>query len=612
LLVILYCLGLLGLALFIVAVTLLCSLFLNVEPNPEMLLCCVGSILALIITGSLAKTAQLSEGGGQKLAESLGGRQVCSATAHPAERQLHNVVEEMALAAGVPVPALYILDKERGINAFAAGYSSNAAVIGVSRGTVDLLTRDELQGVIAHEFSHILNGDMRMNMRLIGILYGLQQISLHGYYAMRFARFLTRGIAYPSLLLALPITLAGLVLTMIGYIGVLCSAVIQAAISRQREYLADASAVQFTRNPDGIVGALKKIGAPNIGSNVNHPRAAEATHLFFGNTCGLFSLGGLLATHPDLTTRIRRIQPRFDGWFPPITDTRPKPQVYVHQSKVANFLKHQPTTESKQSVMERIGELNIANVLTARALLEAIPQNVSISADNPLTAQAVVFALLLDPDEKFREKQFNQIVFAGSDFLRKESQRLYPQVRLLSEQEKISLVQRVSATLREMTAPQYRAFTRVLELLISANPGTNLFEYTIQAMLHRDLDIHFRVTKQLRVRHTTLASVRLPVVSVLSYLARSGHTSQPSSRSAFSAAMRELGLSEAMLLPVENTPVQFDKSLRKLAEASPALKKRFFAACMTCVWHDGEMTPKEAGLIRAIAAMLGIPIPMLA
>ena len=356
----------------------------------------------------------------------------------------------------------------------------------------------------------------------------------------------------------------------------------------------------------------KKIGAPNIGSNVYHPLAAEATHLFFGNTFGLFSLGELLATLPDLTTRIRRIDSRFDGYFPPIVDTRPKPQVYVHKTKAANFLKHPPTTESKQSVLEHIGDLTLTNMLTARALLDALPQDVSVSADDPLTAQAVFFALLLDPDEEVRERQFNQIRLAGSEFLRKETRRLYAQTRSLPEHEKILLAQNVSATLREMTVQQYRKFTRVLDLLISANPGTNLFEYTIKAMLNRDLDIHFGLAKQLCVRHTTLASVRLPVVSVLSYLASSGHTSPQEIRGAFSAAMSELGLSEAMLLPVENTPFQFDKSLCKLAETSPALKKQIFSAFMTCVWYDGKITPKEAGLIRAIAAMLAIPIPMLA
>ena len=611
LLVILYCLGLLGLTPVIVGVMLLFCRFMDVEPNPEIIFSSIGCILVMVITGSLCKTVQLSADGGRGIAESLGGRQVCASTPDLAERQLYNVAEEMALAAGVPVPTLYILDKERSINAFAAGFSPNAAVIGVNRGTVELLTRDELQGVVAHEFSHILNGDMRMNMRLIGILYGLQQVTLNGYYATRFAWFLAQCGMFP-LLLAIPVALIGLALMIIGYIGVLFSAVIQAAISRQREYLADASAVQYTRNPDGIVGTLKKIGAPNIGSNVRHPRAAEASHLFFGNTCGLFSLGTLLATHPDLTTRIRRIDSRFDGWFPPLVDTRPKPKVYVHKSKTANFLKHQPTTGSKQSVTKHIGEVNIANMLTARALLDAIPKDISVSADDPLTAQAVFFALLLDPDEEVQDRQFNQILMAGSDFLMKETRQLSTKIRSMPEHEKISLAQRISATLREMTAPQYRKFSRILDLLIAADPGTNLFEYTIQAMLLRDLDIHFGLAKQLRVRHTTLTSVRVPVVSVLSYLAYSGHTSQSDSRKAFSAAMRELGLSEPMLLPVEITARRFDKSLRTLAEASPALKQQIFSALMTCIRHDGKITPKEAGLIRAIAAMLVIPIPMLA
>ena len=611
-LVILYCLGLAVWTVFIIIVALFCFAVADIEPLPEVILFCVVCILALVISGSLGKMIQLSAGGGRGVAESLGGRQVCAATVKPEERQLYNVVEEMALAAGVPMPTLYVLDRERSINAFAAGYSINTAVIGVNCGTIDLLTRDELQGVIAHEFSHILNGDMRMNMRLIGILYGLQLVTINGYYAMRFPYHVPH-------LLTIPFALFGIVLMGIGYIGTLFSALIQAAISRQREYLADAAAVQFTRNADGIVGALKKIGAPNIGSNVLHPRAIEASHLFFGNTCGFFTLGNLLATHPDLITRIRRIDRYFDGRFPKIKDTRPKPKAYVyptrvdrHKTKAANFLKHRPTTESKQSVMEHIGELNIANLLTAGAMLHAIPKAVSISAGNPLTAQAVLFALLLDPDEEIRSRQVNQISIAGSSFLMEETQRLYPQICSLPEHEKLPLAQHVSATLREMTKGQYRKFLRVLELMSAIDSGTNLFQYTIKAVLHRDLDIHFGLAKQLRVKYTTLAQVRQPVVGVLSYLAQSGSANRQDALDTFLAAQRELGLSETMLQSIENTPFQFDQSLRKLAETCPALKKKIFSALMTCVGHDGKIAPKEAGLIRAIAAMLAIPIPVLA
>ena len=604
LLVCLYTLGLFGLTA-VVAVAVFIAMD---DSDPALPLLCAGGVFVLVLGGSLFKTAQLSAGGGRSVAESLGGRQVSHATTDPAERRLYNVVEEMALAAGVPVPTLYMIDNERSINAFAAGFSPNAAVIGVNRGTVELLTRDELQGVIAHEFSHILNGDMRMNLRLIGILFGLQLLAIIGYYAMRVVRYVpaNRNNKGGGAII-LVIIICGLALMIIGYIGVFFSALIRAAISRQREFLADASAVQFTRNPDGIAGALKKIGCPNVGSNVSSARAAEASHLFFGNVCGLFSFGALFATHPELTTRIKRIDPHFDGRFPDVLVAE-KPMKYADKPHRSNIL---PTIGTKQSVMEHIGELNIANVLAAGALLQAIPKNVTESASNPLSAQAVFFALLLDSDESIRNRQLNQIQFSGSSFLMNESQRLYPQICSLPEEEKIPLVQYVSASLREMTGQQYRKFTKVFDLLIAADNKMNLFEYTLKAMLLRDLDIHFGLAQQLRVRHTSLSSVCPPIVAVLSHLAYSGHDSHQEVLGAFSAAMEELGLSNPILLPNEISVQRFDQSLRTLAETSPAIKKQIFAAFMTCVWYDKKITPQEAGLIRAIAAMLAIPIPVL-
>ena len=604
LLVFLYVLGLLGLAA-IVAIAVVITMD---EADPATLFLCVGCVFVLVIGGSLFKSAQLSFGGGRALAESLGGRQVSRASTHPAERRLYNVVEEMALASGVPVPTLYIMDNERSINAFAAGFSPNAAVIGVNRGTVELLTRDELQGVIAHEFSHILNGDMRMNLRLIGILFGLQLLAIVGYYAIRVVRYVpanrnSKGGGG----IVLAFLVGGIVLMVVGYIGVFFSAIIRAAISRQREYLADASAVQFTRNPDGIAGALKKIGCPNVGSNFAEAHAAEMSHLFFGDVCGLFSLGGLLATHPDLTTRIKRIDSRFDGRFP----QRLEPVNFRDTPTASTNPVTRMTTSSKQSVLERIGELNIANVLTAGALLNDIPQAVATSVNSPLTAQAVFFAMLLNPEVTVRQQQFHQLQKTSSAFLVNETQRLYPQVCSLSEEEKIVLAQQVSASLREMNTAQYQRFSTMLDALIAVNQKMNLFEYTIKAMMLRDLDIYFGRAKQLCVRYTTLASVRQPVVVVVSYLAQAGHTNQNEVQGAFSAAMRELNMSDSIIPDSEATVQRFDQSLRLLAETCPTLKKQIFAALMTCVWYDGKIMPNEAALIRAIAAMLAIPMPVL-
>ncbi|HEX6961492.1 MAG TPA: M48 family metallopeptidase, partial [Lacipirellula sp.] len=272
--------------------------------------------LALITGGSLFKVAQLN-GGGNVVAENLGGRRVFPDTTDLAERRLLNVVEEMALASGVPAPPVFLLSEEAGINAFAAGYSPSDAVVAVTRGTAERLSREELQGVVAHEFSHILNGDMRLNIRLIGVLHGLLLIGLIGRILLRLAsgsrhssrrnRDGNNGAAY--------FALVGLALMILGYLGTLIGNLIKAAVSRQREYLADASAVQFTRNPGGLAGALKRIGAAVVGSRLKAPNAAEASHMFFAQ--GVWEgFTALTATHPPLDDRIRRLQPDWDGTYP--------------------------------------------------------------------------------------------------------------------------------------------------------------------------------------------------------------------------------------------------------------------------------------------------------
>src|ERR1051325_10285133 len=255
--------------------------------------------LAVIVFGSLYQISALS-GGGSVVAESLGGRPVEPGTTDAQERRLLNVVEEMSIASGVPMPKVYVLDEERGINAFAAGHSTSDAVVAVTRGTLQTLNRDELQGVIGHEFSHILNGDMRLNLRLMGIIFGILCLATIGRILLR-----TRGRRNP-------LPLLGLALLAIGGIGVFFGRLIQAAVSRQREFLADASSVQFTRNPAGLSGALQKIGG--VGSQIESDRAADACHMFFGNALGSSFLG-MFATHPPLEERIRAIDPTWDGKF---------------------------------------------------------------------------------------------------------------------------------------------------------------------------------------------------------------------------------------------------------------------------------------------------------
>jgi len=280
--------------------------------------------VALIGLATLFKINQLRQGG-NVVAKSVGGRKVHADTRDFKEQQLLNVVEEMAIASGTPMPEVFILDDETGINAFAAGFSPNDAAVAVTRGTLDTLSRDELQGVIAHEFSHILNGDMRLNIKLAGILFGILILAMSGrvmLHSMRFAAFRGRGSrggrgGGGGIIVAIMLT--ALALLVIGYIGVFFGRLIQAAVSRQREYLADASAVQFTRNPDGITGALRKIGGLAQHSTLGNGKAMNVAHMCFGNIEKRQPLFFSLATHPPLEKRIRAIDPQFDGKFPRVS-----------------------------------------------------------------------------------------------------------------------------------------------------------------------------------------------------------------------------------------------------------------------------------------------------
>ena len=280
--------------------------------DPQLFGWVVVGTLAVVLAGAAYKFLRLARGGSE-VAEELGGRLLAAEPTDADERRLRNVVEEMALAAGVPVPKVYVLDRDSGINAFAAGHSAEDAAIGITRGGMTQLTRDELQGVIGHEFSHLLNGDMRLNIRIMGVLFGIVCLTVIGRVLLYSRGGGSRGRA--------PMVLLGVALLVIGALGVLFGRLIQAALSRQREMLADASAVQFTRNPAGLAGALRKIGS--VGARIDSPHAGEASHMFFENGLGK-PVFGWLATHPSLAERIRAIDPAWDGRFDAV-GTTPEP-----------------------------------------------------------------------------------------------------------------------------------------------------------------------------------------------------------------------------------------------------------------------------------------------
>ena len=501
---------------------------------------------SIILFGSLWKIWQMS-GGGAVVAARLGGRVVDPSTTDPDERKLRNVVEEMAIASGIAVPEIFVLNEEKGINAFAAGFSPNDAAIAVTRGCIQTLNRDELQGVIAHEFSHIFNGDMRLNIRLIGLVHGILVIGLIGAGMMRAGAEGSRVRSSRQGGGTLAIIMLGVIIAVIGYIGVFFGRVIKAAVSRQREFLADASAVDFTRNPDGIAGALKKIGGLSRRSILVSPAAEEASHLFFGNGLDepvLFA--SLLATHPPIAERIRRIDPSFDGKFPRVepagTDYRiPTAGIPTEAAAAAAPLGFQTTTRVDPArVIDQVAAPTIDHLAYGAALLGSLPATLRSAVREPTGAVAAVFALLLDKDEDERNRQIAILRKSAEPAVVEETLRQYPLSAMLFPGLKLPMAELAIAALRGLGPEQYEAFSRNVARLIASDRKVNIFEFALQKLLQRRLAPTFGKVDRQFVRYRALTPLLPDCRTVLSVLARLGSRDAEAARQAFTTAAGRL------------------------------------------------------------------------
>ncbi|MCX6961419.1 MAG: M48 family metallopeptidase [Verrucomicrobia bacterium] len=547
----------------------------------EMLGFTAAGVLVSVVIGSLVKIAELSKGG-KAVADMLGGVPVNPSTADASERRLLNVVEEMSLASGVPVPQVYVLDEEA-INAFAAGYGTADAAVGVTRGCIERLTRDELQGVIGHEFSHILNGDMRLNIRLMGLLNGILFLALLGGVLMRLA--LTsrprssndkNGGSIVAALIA-----GGLVLYIVGWIGVFFGKLIKAAVSRQREFLADASAVQYTRNPGGLAGALSKISSHS--SRLEHPKAQEASHMFFGNGMAEAWLG-LFATHPPIQQRIAEIAPNFDPQE--ASPTLP------------------PVDSAKPSFS---GDAQLA---AATSMLAGLPEFSRPAMREIHSSCALVFALLLSEDASVRQSQLAALEIDAA--LRKEIGEMFDRRSQLSTAQRISLVDLAIPVLRGLSPQQYSVFSRQVRQLIEADGQIHLFEYTLQKLLLRHLDAAFTKARPGRVQHKSLVPLLPDTGILLSAIANADDGESTALDAAFQAGVARLGKSAAAFPLARQSSVNlknFDRALEDLATASLAVKKTILTACSAAVVHDGVVNDTQFELLRAIADTVDCPIP---
>lgn len=569
--------------------------------------------IGIISLGTLYKIIALAQGG-EAVARMLGARPVPAATTDLHERRLLNVVEEIALASGTPVPRVFVLDNENGVNAFAAGFSTRDAVIGVTNGCLAQLSRDELQGVIAHEFSHILNGDMRLNLRLMGLLNGILVIGIIGYWIFRIATGSSRAasIGRKKGGSPIPFILVGLAVMAIGYIGVFFGKLIKSAVSRQREFLADAASVQFTRNPDGLAGALKKIGGFMAGSRIQSPNAEEASHLFFANGLGQ-SFFNLMATHPPLVERIRRIDPSFSGNFTAANgapaedtdDTRAGATGFVQAST------SHPATMPMQphKTLRSVGHPQAENLAYVTTLLNALPDTIKTAARDPVGARALVYGLLISADAPIRNNQFKHLTLKAEADVVERTRALAPGLATLPATARMPLTDMALTALRTLSRAQVETFLENLRALIAADASVSLFEYMLERMVVRRLASQSGRLRRVVVQYYDLNPLLPAATTLLSTLAYYGQPEENQATLAFQSGMARLNTSRRLLQRESCGLAAVDQALTTLNTASPAIKKMILDACIACIAADGRTTVNEAELLRAVADALDCPIP---
>ncbi|MGY0614747.1 M48 family metallopeptidase [Vibrio sp. FJH11] len=548
-------------------------------------------VVVIVSISSLIRLTELSSNGGRGVAESIGGKLISPDTFDAKHRQLLNVVEEMAIASGIPVPPVYVMTEERGINAFAAGMSIDDAVIGVTQGALESFSRDELQGVIAHEFSHILNGDMRLNTRLIGALFGITCIAHFGHLVLNNSRHRTRGLTrsnsdsskgYAVILL---IAIACLVL---GWLGTLFGSMIKAAISRQREFLADASAVQFTRNDQGIAGALKKIGRHFHGSTLDTAACDDMSHMMFGQS-KLSGFSGWFATHPPLDERIRRIEPNWDGSYAEQTENS---RSFFGSEQVSGFAESASLTTNESDTMPT----QLSG--TGQQLIKQLPAELVDLAREPYSARFIALLIIFDGSNIQREMiknhlppstQASAIPWLDYD---------------LPLHLRFPLLELAIPALKSLSEGQRNRLCEVLREFSQTDDHYSLAEWCVINLVEKQLLVSFTQIKQQK----SLKQLKQSVLWLLRELAWVSHHQSERAQNAFNSALTSLGFPEQELERANNDWRLSRAALELLLQLKPKERAIFVKACRLVIESDGEISVAEGELYRVIACFLEVPV----
>ena len=560
----------------------------------------LGLCILIIGGGSLYRILHLASGG-SVVAESLGGKLLDHDQAGPDERRILNVIEEMAIASGVPVPPVYLIEDDT-INAFAAGYRPTDAVIGVTRGCVKGLSRDQLQGVMAHEFSHIFNGDMRLNIRLVGVIHGLLVMGVIGYFVFRTAGISSAGRSSSNNKGngAVFIIIFGLAMMAVGFIGTFFGRLIQAAVSRQREFLADASAVQYTRNPEGIGGALRAIGGIKKKTSMPHT-ASEYNHMFFAQ-----ALDSVFASHPPLADRISRIE------GVPVSEVGEAPATQASRiaSAGASGFAGDVSSSAVHAAVENIGAVDPEVIKAVGHVISTLPDSVKAASHDPWGARLVILALLLPVGGTDASRELSALESSLDEQHLAMLRSLHGTIRNLHPSQRLPLIDMAIPALSRMSREQYDEFMGIVLGVIRSDGQVSLFEWCIHTTLERHLGERFKPDSKHPPRNRRLSKSIDDANLVLAIIARLGSDDATAAMQGWKAGVTRLGAPDARM------PEEDQCTLRNLRTSLDSLQRIRFQdrrvlleACEATIDHDGRTTIEEAELLRAIADSLGCPMP---
>jgi Zn-dependent protease with chaperone function len=578
--------------------------------NASMLALGAGGTGATIGLASLYRSASLKDGGGA-VARQMGGTLVEADPRDPLRQRLRNVVEEIAIASGVPVPEIYILEQEYGINAFAAGFSPSDAAVAVTRGTLETLNREELQGVIAHEFSHIFNGDMRLNIRLMGALFGILMLAVAGRKILSGSRYSARSRSEG----AGAIVLFAVALTAIGYIGLFFARWIKAAVSRQREYLADASAVQFTRNPQGIAGALKKIAVHSSGALLQND-SEEISHMLFGQG----SRAAMFATHPPILQRIQRIEPGFREEELPELAKRLERRIRKAVEEQKRQAEEQKERQAKQAerrapfdprnIIEGIGNPGWERIVAAAALAAALPESLVSAARSAEWAPELLLSVLLDENEELREQQL--LIVARNLGAESEAQIRFllnssPTIR---PEQRLPLLEIAFPALKRRPPAFIHGMMDTVTEIIHIDGRIEVFEFLLAKVMNLHLTEAMNPSQSRSGGNQTLADQAQSVIDVIAILADHGHPDDAAAQGAYRKGLQSVALPAVPLRKPENWSQALDEALANLDLLRNKEKERLVGALVETILFDSQVATQEMELLRAIGAALHVPIPL--